>query len=85
MSIRTLKSVVYKGSHLYFRNFGETFEYLAVIHGEVYTAHLRVRKTFFQRLLGRDYTEKQLAGIVNYLAKIAETTVDTVLTNKKGK
>jgi len=83
MKIRTLASVEYKGQRIYFRNFGSTFEYLAIINGEVYTAHIDVRKTFTQKVFGRDYTESQLKGIVKYMSKIAETTVDTVLDKKK--
>lgn len=83
MQIRTLKAYRYRNCNIYFRNFGEICEYLVVIKGEVYTAHMRVRKSLFQRLLRRDYTEQQTAGIIKYLSRIAETTVDTALEKYK--
>lgn len=68
---------------MYYRNFGNDFEYLAIINGELYAAHVTIVKEWWQILLGRDYTEKQLLDATNYLAKIAETTIDTVLANKE--
>lgn len=87
-SIRTLKAVEYKGCNIYIRNFNNTFEYLTVIHGQLYTMHMTVTKGWKESLLGRDYTDKQLTDISKYLMVAAETTVDTVLgekTPKKGK
>lgn len=61
------------------RNFGTTFEYLAVINGELYTTHIKVTKTPLQWLLGRPWTKKQLEDVVKFLLPVAQTTVDTVL------
>lgn len=83
MKIRTLQHGFYKNCKVYYRNFGNTFEYLVVIDGEIYTAHVTIIKTWWQMLLNRDYTKKQLVDAVNYLARIAETTIDTVLESKK--
>jgi len=78
-SIRTLKAVEYKGCNIYIRNFNNTFEYLAVVKGQLYTMHMTVTKGMKERFLGRDYTERQLTDITKYLMLAAETTVDTVL------
>lgn len=79
MQIRTLKTSQHKNCPVYVRNFGQTFEYLAIVKGQIYTANLEVIKTPLQRLLGRDYTPKQLADAVSYTLKMAETTIDLVL------
>lgn len=84
-SINTLKAVEYKGCKVYIRNFNNTFEYLAVINGELYTAHMVVTKSPLQALLGRDYTEKQLTDVVKYLINTAEATIDFVLEQKSKK
>lgn len=76
MQIRTLKAGEYRGCKIYYRNYGNTFEYLAVIDGAIYTMHATIRRTPLQALLGRDYSEKQLLDVVNYLAPYAEATVD---------
>lgn len=84
-TIRTLRATKYRKQNIYYRQIGELFEYLACIRGEVYTMHIRVRRTFSQRFLGRDYSEKELQDTVNFLAKYAESTVDHVLDQKKSK
>lgn len=84
-SIRTLKAVEYKGCYLYVRNFNTTFEYLAVVNGQLYTMHMTVTKGLREWLLGRDYTTKQLTDITKYLMSAAETTVDFILEEKTKK
>lgn len=83
-TIKTLKAVEYKGCNIYVRNFGNIFEYLAVINGQLYTTHMVITKSPIQWLLMRDYTEKQLTDIVKYLLNTAEATVDFVLDSKKS-
>jgi hypothetical protein len=83
--IRTLKAVEYKGCKVYVRNFNNTFEYLAIIKGELYTAHMVITKRPLQSLLGRDYTEKQLTDATKYLLNTAEATVDFILEEKGSK
>jgi hypothetical protein len=78
-SIRNLKAVEYKGCNIYVRNFNNTFEYLAVVQGKLYTMHMTITKGWKELLLGRDYTEKQLTDITKYLMVAAETTVDIIL------
>ena len=80
MLIRTLQYGNYKNCKVYYRQVGKhTFEYLAVVNGEIYTAHVTILKTWKQYLLFQDYSDKQLTDIANYLSRIAETTIDTVL------
>lgn len=79
MKIRTLQNGTYKNCKIYYRNFGTTFEYLAVINGEIYQMHVVIIKKWYQMLLGLDYTPKQLVDVTNYLARFAQTTIDTVL------
>ncbi len=81
MQIRTLKVVEYKGANVYLRNFGTTFEYLAVVKGQLYGSHITITRTPTQRLLGRDYTEKQLVDVCKVLTNMATATVDYVLAN----
>lgn len=78
-SIRTLKAVEYKGCNIYVRNFNNTFEYLTVVKGQLYTMHMTITKGWKEWLLGRDYSDKQLTDITKFLMVAAETTVDTVL------
>lgn len=80
--IRVLKATEYKGCAVYVRNFGTTFEYLAIIKGQLYTAHSVITKRPLQSLFGKDYTEKQLGEIVALQLKLAETTIDIVLEGK---
>ena len=84
MKVRTLKAAEYRGCKVYYRNFGNDFEYLAVIKGEIYTARVTIVKEWWQMLLRRDYTDKQLLDATNYIARFAETTIDHVLDNVKS-
>ena len=82
--IRTLKTSDYRGCPIYIRNLGDVFEYLAVVKNEIYSANIVVIRRPLQRLLGRDYTARQLADTTSYVLKMAETTIDLVL-EKQGK
>ena len=84
MQIRTLKVVEYKGSNVYLRNFGSTFEYLAIVKGQLYGSHVTITKRLWQRVLGRDYSQKQLLDAVKYLTALATATVDYVLVNPEA-
>jgi len=84
MQIRTLKVVEYRKNKVYVRNFGSTFEYLVFIDGDLYGTHLTVSRTIGQFLLGRDYTEQQLADTVRLVLKMAEASVDYVLDKPSG-
>lgn len=73
------KPIDYEGCPVYIRRMNEMFEYITVIRGEVYTAHIVARKTIGQRLLFKDYTKKQLSDLTQYMLAMATTTIDTVL------
>lgn len=83
MQIRTLKSAEYEGCPIHIRNIGNIFEYLTIIDGQIYTAHVVIVKKPLQALLGQDYTPKQLADVCSYVFKMAETTIETVRELKK--
>lgn len=83
MQIRTLKSSSYEGCPVHIRNIGNIFEYLTIIDGQIYTAHVVITKMPLQTLLNRDYTPKQLADACSYVFKMAETTIETVREIKK--
>jgi hypothetical protein len=83
MQIRTLKVAEYRGCSVYIRNFNNVFEYLTVINGQLYTAHIVVFKGPLQSIFGCDYTEKHLTDTVKYLINTAEATVDYVLDGAK--
>ena len=85
MHIRTVTTHKYRGARIYIRNFANVFEYLVSLRGQVYTTHVVVTRTIWQRLMGRGYTSKQLEDISNYLIKTAEATVDFVLLPKDKK
>lgn len=83
MKITTLEASKYKGFNVYIRNYKNMFEYLAIVNGELYTAHMVINKTFIQSLLGRPYTEKQLEDVRKYLMNTAQATIEYLLENKK--
>lgn len=83
MTIVTLKATQYKGNNVYIRNFGNTFEYLVVVDGQIYTAHITVTKMPFQALLGKPYTPQQLADATAYLIRMAEATIDSLSQDKQ--
>ena len=75
MKFRIIKTVKYKGCNVYLRNIGNTFEYLAVMRGQVYAAHVVIKKRWFQR----EYTKLQFEKATNIIEKMAEATIDVVL------
>lgn len=83
MKIRTLKTSSHRSCPIYIRNLGNVFEYLAIVKGEIYSANIVVIKKPLQRILGKDYTPKQLADASSYVLKMAETTIDLILEDGK--
>lgn len=84
MQIKTLLVTEYEGEKVYIRNFGETFEYLVVCKGEIYTMHIVVTKKPIQWLLGKPYTKKQNEDVCKYLLTAAQTTIDFLKKEGKG-
>lgn len=83
MIVRTLQTGEYRDCKVYYRQLHNDFEYIAVINGEVYTARITIRKHWWQILLLQDFTKDQLVQATNYIARLAETTIDTVLDQTK--
>lgn len=82
MNVNVLATSEHRGCKIYVRNFAETFEYLTIVQGELYSANVVILKTPMQKLLRRDYTPKQLGDAVSYVLKMAQTTIDLVLDRK---
>ena len=91
MTIHTYKTERYRGCPIYYRNFSHCFEYLTVVKGEIYTAHIGVIPTNINRLLHAigaeksEYSQQQQKKAVIYLRRLAETTIDFVLGKNKNK
>jgi hypothetical protein len=89
MKIHTFKVDEYRKCKVYYRNFGETFEYLTIIKKELYTTHIRIIPTLINRFLywfGIEkslYSRQQQEKILKQLRVMAETTVDFIL-DKEG-
>ena len=85
MKIKTFKVEKHLGCPVYFRNFLNHFEYLTIIKGQLYTAHITVRPRWQRRLkvkLGliiSQYSKEEVEGIINQLRKMAESTVEFIL------
>lgn len=80
MIIKTLqKQILHKDCPIAIRQIGENFEFLTCINNELYSSFITARKSLLQKILFRDYSEKQMKGITNYVISMAQTTIDTVL------
>jgi len=82
MQIQTFKVDNYRDCPVYYRNFKDHFEYLTIIKGQLYTAHIRVRPHWLTKsmyLLGaekKQYSDPQLKKILKQLRLMAEATID---------
>ena len=82
--IKNYAPVTHNNCRIYIRSLGQFFEYLAVVHGEIYTASLIVKprlvKEFLNLLHLSDslYSEKEENAAVSYMMKMGQTTVETV-------
>lgn len=91
MKITTYQVEEYKKCPIYYRNLKYHFEYLTIVKGQLYTAHLSVIPTFINRLLywlkleKTYYSQQQTKKILFQLRQMAETTIEFVLdeSNKK--
>ena len=92
MNIKTFKKDEYRGCPVYYRNFGKCFEYFTIINKELYTAHIKIKPYWITKILcmldiftrvdKSPYSKQQLKHILGALRKMAETTVDTVLSER---
>jgi hypothetical protein len=76
------KEIIYKGCPIVIRQSEEHFEYITCINNQIYSSSIVAKKSLIQKLSFQDYTQKQLVDISNYVIKLAETTIDTVLHQK---
>lgn len=79
MQVRDILTNSYKNSPYTIVNIGSVFVITMCIDGKLHRGHIVATRTFFQRLLGKDYTKKQLDDIAKFTSKMAESTIDTVL------
>jgi len=86
MKTIVFKPEIYNGCKIYFRQIGaDHFEYLVVIRGEIYTAHLTITPTAINRLLYLfkieqcEFSQQQYDKIIAILRRLARTTVETIL------
>jgi hypothetical protein len=89
MQIKTFTRENYRGCPVYFRNFKHHFEYLVVIRGELYTAHITVNPHWLTNIFyllkieEMPYSQQHLKGILGQLRKLAHTTIDFVIDPQK--
>ena len=93
MKITTFKTEKYRDCPIYVRNFHHHFEYLTIINGELYTAHVCVRPHWLTNLFYRldittgidkvPYSQSQLKNILSTVNKMAQTTIDFILDKKE--
>jgi hypothetical protein len=83
MQVRDIITDEYEGAKFTVVNVGSVFIILMHIDGNLHRGHIVATRTFTQRLLGKDYTKKQLDDIAKYCVGVAQATIDTVRNSKK--
>lgn len=83
MKVRDIITSAYDGCPFTIVNVGSVFIILMSIDGSLHRGHIVATRTFAQKLLGRDYTKKQLDDIGKYCVGVAQATIDTVRSQKK--
>lgn len=87
MTINTFKVDRYRDCPIYYRNFGDHFEYLTIINGELYTSHVSISPHWITEILyylgieKLPYSEQQLKNAIKVLRRLAETTINSILGN----
>lgn len=86
--IKTIQANPYRGCQIWIRYFaGSIVEYLTLIEGQPYAAHIGIELPFWRRVwhffTGEGLTETELKAATVQACKMAEATIDTVLANKK--
>ena len=85
MKIKTFKLDRYRTCPIYYRNFQDHFEYLTIVKGDLYTAHLTVNPKWITKLLfllkieSTPYSQQHTKIVIKQLRMMAETTVDFIL------
>lgn len=85
MNIKTFQIDKYRDCPIYYRNFGNHFEYLTIVNGQIYTAHCSITPTkinlllYWLKIMPEKYSDKQYKPILKSLRRMAETTIDIIL------
>lgn len=79
MRIKTYPVDKYMGCPIYIRNFGDVFEYLVVVKGEIYTTFFEQTLSLWRRLTGRGRTQVEEEEAVKLAKVYAYTTIEHVL------
>jgi len=88
MLIRTFRAAKHKGCNIYFRQFGDTFEYLLVARQQIFTDNVRVkpglagRIMFFLKKARTPYREVVLQNVLSVLMGRASERADYVLSKQ---
>lgn len=91
MNVHTFKIDSYRECPIYYRNLAQHFEYLTIINGQLYTAHMEVKPHRITKWLYRlaieptQYSVQQRTAVLKHLRKMAETTIDFILDGDKAK
>lgn len=85
MLVRDITTSTYDGCPFTIVNVGSVFIITMFIDGNLHRGHIVATRNFYQKIFGQDYTQKQLDNISKYCAGIAQTTIDTIRSNKKTK
>lgn len=91
MQIHTFKECEYKGHKIYVRRFLTHWEYLTIIDGEIYTAHLtmhpdwRNHVLYFLRRQEHPYSKEQIEACYKHMIRVAEATIDNFYNLKESK
>jgi len=77
------KQIEFKGCPVVIRQAGERFEFITCINNLIYSSFIVAKKSLIQKVFLQNYSEKQLKGITNYMIAMAESTIETVLSDKQ--
>lgn len=88
MKIHTFNVATYKNCRIYFRHFGDIFEYMFIARSQIFTDNVRVipgLKGRVMRAVGKWRTavsEEQLHGVISFLMGKARDRIDYVLSKE---
>ena len=85
MKITTYKPEEYRGCPVYIRRIGTMFEFLAVVHGSIYTDNVEIDPDPKHKDEAEPYTNEQIQYIQKYLSSMAAATIDALFDKKEKK
>lgn len=83
-TIKVIKTTKYRNFPIYIRQIGYMFEYLTIIHKQIYAANVIVKPKWHRRFLAEPYTGPEFEGAKRLLRKMAEATIDFVYYQDKN-